>query len=537
MAKATFPDPGGVPKGNTANRPSSPEIGAVYSNTASGYIEVYTSAGWSQLGVIPVTGTIGTATDVGTNIAYGSGSASVTFTPSVAGGLASSHTVTSTSGGYSGTGATSPIVVSSIPTGTAATFTVTSTNGYGNSLATTASNSITTTSLPQAPTLASAANVTGVAYGTAPSASVVVTANATGGKAISGFTVTSNPGSYTGTGTSPVAVAGLTAGTSYTFTAVATNPNGNSTATSASSSILAATVPQAPTIGSATVNNATSTASVTYTANATGGAANTYTVTSSPGSLTGTGASPVTVSGLSAGTNYTFTVRAANAAGNSIASSASNSVSPVKATGGSVTYAGGYAYHTFTGNGTFTPNFALSCEYIVVGGGGGGGNSQYHGGGGAGAGGAVTGSGVISTAQAISIGGGGGVPGGSGGGSSFNGTSAGGGTGTTGGTYGGSSGNGYAGGNDGSGQGNGGGGGGSAGVGQGAQGQDPGGAGGGGPATSWNGFSYAGGGNGGNSNGRGPGGGNGSRGGGGGGTGQGGGSAGTGGVVTVRYSA
>lgn len=536
MAKAIFPDPGGVPKGITANRPSSPEIGAVYSNTATGYIEVYTPAGWSQLGVIPVTGTIGTATDVGTNIAYGSGSASITFTPSVAGGLASSHTVTSTSGGYSATGASSPIVVSSIPTGTAATFTVTSTNGYGNSLATTASNSITTTSLPQTPTIGSPTNVTGVAYNATPYASVPVTAGATGGKAISGFTVTSSPSGLTGTGTSPVTVSGLSAGTSYTFTAVATNANGNSTATSASSSITAATVPQAPTIGTATVNNATSSASVTYTANATGGAANTYTVTSSPGSYTGTGASPVTVSGLQAGTAYTFTVRAANAAGNSIVSSASNAVTVVKATGGSVTYSGGYAYHEFTGNGTFTPNFSLSCEYIVAGGGGGGLGNQFHGFGGGGAGGTATGSAVINTARAVTIGGGGGVPAGNGSSSSFNGTSAGGGNGAPS-EQGATSGNGYFGGGTGSNQGNGGGGGGSAGNGQAAQGQDPGSAGGGGAGTSWNGFYYASGGNGGNSNGRGGGSSGGNRGAGGGGGGSGGGTAGIGGVVTIRYVA
>lgn len=55
-----------------------------------------------------------------------------------------------------------------------------------------------------------------------------------------------------------------------------------------------------------------------------------YTVTSSPSSFTGTGASsPITVSGLSSGTTYTFTVTATNANGTSSASSASNSVTPI----------------------------------------------------------------------------------------------------------------------------------------------------------------------------------------------------------------
>jgi hypothetical protein len=87
--------------------------------------------------------------------------------------------------------------------------------------------------------------------------------------------------------------------------------------------------PTAPTIGTATSPTST-TASVTFTAPSFSKLPITsYTVTSSPGGFTGTGASsPVTVSGLTAGTAYTFTVTATSANGQSAASSSSNSVTP-----------------------------------------------------------------------------------------------------------------------------------------------------------------------------------------------------------------
>jgi uncharacterized protein (TIGR02145 family) len=79
-------------------------------------------------------------------------------------------------------------------------------------------------------------------------------------------------------------------------------------------------------------------------------------VTSSPGNIKGTGsASPITVTGLINGTAYTFTVTATNAKGTSVASSASNSVTPSTAstvpgapTGVSATAGNAQATVTFT---------------------------------------------------------------------------------------------------------------------------------------------------------------------------------------------
>jgi hypothetical protein len=88
-------------------------------------------------------------------------------------------------------------------------------------------------------------------------------------------------------------------------------------------------LPTAPTIGTATVTNAT-TASVTFTAPSFSKLPITsYTVTASPGGVTGAGSSsPITVSGLTTGTAYTFAVTATSTAGTSSASAASNSITP-----------------------------------------------------------------------------------------------------------------------------------------------------------------------------------------------------------------
>lgn len=185
--------------------------------------------------------------------------------------------------------------------------------------------------VPDAPTIGAATDVgTSRAFNNG-AATVAYTAAATGG-AVTTFTATSTPGSFTATGASPITVTGLTPGTAYTFTVKGTNTTATGPDSAASASITATTVPQAPTIGTATVPLVSQAVDVAFTANATGGKAITsYTATSSPGSITGSGSSsPIRVTGLTNGTAYTFTVTATNANGTSAASSASNSVTPAQ---------------------------------------------------------------------------------------------------------------------------------------------------------------------------------------------------------------
>ena len=124
-------------------------------------------------------------------------------------------------------------------------------------------------------------------------------------------------------------------------------------------------VPGAPTIGTATATGST-TATVAFTApTCTGGLAITgyQAVCVSTGTKTGTGASsPITVSGLSGSTTYTFKVRAQNAIGYGSYSGNSNSITTPIAPGS----------QSYTTPGTYTwtvPCGVTTASVVAIGGG------------------------------------------------------------------------------------------------------------------------------------------------------------------------
>lgn len=259
----------------------------------------------------------------------GNAQATVSFTAPASNGGATitSYTVTSSPSNITASGSASPITVTGLTNGTPYTFTVTATNTAGTGSASASSNSVTP-AVPPATTF----TFTGPSSGSVNSAST-------------NFTVTPD-NAYSGTITITPSGGGLSSATvlvfsnssaAQTFTITPTD-SGTITLTPTNSGSLSnpsgliytanAVAPSAPASVSATAGDGQ--AVVAFTPGSNGGSAITsYTVTSSPGSITGSGtSSPITISGLTNGTPYTFSITATNGIGTSSSSGASNSVTP-----------------------------------------------------------------------------------------------------------------------------------------------------------------------------------------------------------------
>ena len=211
------------------------------------------------------------------------------------------------------------------------------------------------------------------------------------GTATVGQTLSTTNGTWTGTATITFTYqwqrngVDITSATSGTYTLVAadvsnpircvvtgTNTIGNSSANSNATANVAAIAPGAPTIGTATATG-TTTATVAFTAPGSNGGATitTYTATSSPDNITGTlsqaGSGTINMTGLTAGTSYTFTVTATNSAGTGSASSASNSITtfatPVNTVAPVVSGTATVGQTLSTTNGTWTGTATITFTY------------------------------------------------------------------------------------------------------------------------------------------------------------------------------
>jgi hypothetical protein len=256
----------------------------------------------------------------------GNGQAEVSFTASGSNGGSeiTGYTVTSSPGGITASAISSPITVTGLTNGTAYTFKIYATNANGNSDPSTSSNSVTPSTIPGAPTEVSAT------IGNEQAEVIFNVPDNNGGATITGYTVTSSPGGITASGTeSPITVSGLTNGTAYTFEVFATNAAGNGSTSAASNSVTPSTVPDAPTDVIAEAGSGQAIVSFSAPTNNGGAEITGYTVTSSPGGITASAtSSPITITGLTNGTIYTFTVYATNLSGNGAYSIASEIVTP-----------------------------------------------------------------------------------------------------------------------------------------------------------------------------------------------------------------
>lgn len=272
----------------------------------------------------------------GVTASPGRAQAVVTWTPpsSNGGSPITGYTVTSSPGAKTASvgGSTTTATVTGLTNNTAYTFTVVASNANGKGPASAPSNSVTPKSTLNAPTApinptATAGNAQATVSWTRPSSD--------GGSLIISYTVTSSPGSKTASvsGTTTTAtVTGLTNGTSYTFTVKAGNGVGSSPASTASNAVTPQVPPPGPPTGvSAVGGNARATVFWTPPVPNGGSPITGYIATASLGgksSLVGATATQATVTALSNGTQYTFTVVATSAIGNGPASSPSGGVTP-----------------------------------------------------------------------------------------------------------------------------------------------------------------------------------------------------------------
>jgi hypothetical protein len=226
---------GGVPKGTTANRPTSPAVGDVFYNGTLGCLEIYTAQGWVANSAPPGIPTIGTTTYSAANKTYNNASASVAFTPGEGGGLPNSYRATSTPGGFTGTASSSPITVSGLQSAVSYTFSVTGTNNFGTSAGSTNSNSITANTVPDVPVIGT------LSYISNTSLSLTFTPGANGGSSITNYKYSTDGVNYTALSpaqtTSPLTISGLTPSQFYSFYIKAVNANGDSIASSISNSV------------------------------------------------------------------------------------------------------------------------------------------------------------------------------------------------------------------------------------------------------------------------------------------------------------
>ena len=270
--------------------------------------------------------------------ARGNAKATVSWTPpaQTGGSDIESYTVTASPGGLScsylvATPEIDSCKVLGLTNGTSYTFSVVALNDIGTSPSSTSSSAVTPLTTPSAP----------IGIDAVPGASSAdvswETPSSNGGSSITSYQVTALPGGQTCStaGATSCSVNGLSNGVSYRFVVAATNAAGRGPSSLPSAAVVPVTMPGVPTSVTATPGGGQAIVSWVPPASDGGSPVLDYVVTASPGGATcvyyvsAPESDLCTVSGLSDGTAYSFTVVAASVIGAGASSNASSSVTPI----------------------------------------------------------------------------------------------------------------------------------------------------------------------------------------------------------------
>jgi hypothetical protein len=298
---------------------NSPATSVTFSGLTNGVAYTFTVAALESGGTTGPSAASSAVTPTGPPSAPGnpvasaasSGSALVSWSvPSSNGGSPiTGYTITASPGGTTlpvKGGSTTSATFSGLSNGTTYTFTVAAVNALGTGPAATTGQAAVNSGVPDAPGAPTATPATD------GSITVSWSAPSGNGSTITGYTVTNlttNQSVSTSSTSYDFPASGLSRGTSYSFSITATAKDGDTGTAAGTAAVTDEGPPGAPTSVSATTSGTAASVSFAPPAGAGGVEVSSFTVTASPGGATGSAsASPITVSNLTPGTTYTFTV-------------------------------------------------------------------------------------------------------------------------------------------------------------------------------------------------------------------------------------